>query len=127
MDKKQPNLCSVLKNFEDFFGDTSSCKNWPSDYFDKFNGPNETLVDELYQYGRDNLALIHVIMQSPYVAKMKRDVEMTFTSYIANTGGLLGLCLGFSLITGFEIIFWCCCCCKEFNKNATFLGRPVSR
>ena len=122
MDKKQPNLCLVLKNFEDFFGDTSSCKNWPSEYFDKYNGPNETLVDELYQYGRDNLALIHVIMQSPFVTKMKRDVEMTFTSYIANTGGLLGLCLGFSLITGFEIIFWCCCCCKEFNKNITFLG-----
>ena len=38
---------------------------------------------------------------------------MTFTSYVANAGGLLGLCLGFSFISGIEIIFWLCCCFKE--------------
>ena len=38
---------------------------------------------------------------------------MTFTSYVANAGGLLGLCLGFSFISGIEIIFWLCCCFRE--------------
>ena len=47
------------------------------------------------------------------MTKIKRDVAMTFTSYVANAGGLLGLCLGFSFISGIEIIFWLCCCFRE--------------
>ena len=117
MDKKQPNLCLELKQFEEYFGNTTSCEHWPTNYFTNNDTPNENLATELYQYGRDNLAMVHVLVQSPYVTKMKRDVAMTFTSYIANTGGLLGLCLGFSLITGFELVFWCCCCCRELKKN----------
>ena len=86
-------------------------------YLEKFDGPNTTLRDELYEYGKQNLALIHVMIQSPYATKIKRDVAMTFTSYVANTGGLLGLCLGFSFISCMEICFWCCCCCKELKKK----------
>ena len=33
------------------------------------------------------------------------------------TGGLLGLCLGFSFISGIEIIYWLCCFCLGFTKN----------
>ena len=62
----------------------------------------------MYKYGRKNLALIHVMIQSPYSTKIKRDVAMTFTTYIANSGGLLGLCLGFSFMSGIEIIFFLC-------------------
>ena len=108
---KQPYLCEILNNFNTFFDKTSSCENWPTNYFQDYNEPNETLVNEMYQYGGDNLALIHVAIQNPRVTKMKRDVEMTFTRFVANTGGLLGLCLGFSFISGIEIIFWCCCFC----------------
>ena len=108
---KQPYLCETLNYFNTFFGNTSSCENWPTNYFQEYNEPNDTLVNEMYQYGRDNLALVHVAIQNPRVTKMKRDVEMTFTRFVANTGGLLGLCLGFSFISGIEIIFWCCCFC----------------
>ena len=116
IDKNQPNLCLELEKFKEYFGNTTSCEYWPGDYFKNNEAPNETLVTEMYLYGRDNLAMVHVLIQSPYVTKMKRDIAMTFTSYIANTGGLLGLCLGFSLITGFELVFWCCCCCREFKS-----------
>ena len=117
MDLKQPNLCPMLGDFDDYFGNKSSCFDWPENYFNDYNNPNDTLVNELYRYGKDNLALIHIVIQSPYVTKIKRDVEMTFTSYIANTGGIVGLCLGFSFISGFELIFWFCCCCREFKKK----------
>ena len=33
------------------------------------------------------------------------------------TGGLIGLCLGFSFISGIEILFWLCCCCHEVKKK----------
>ena len=74
-------------------------------------------MNEMVEYGRENLALVQVIMQSPYVTKIKRDVAMTLTAYVANTGGLLGLCLGFSFISGVELIFWLCCCGREFKRK----------
>ena len=91
---------------------TDPCNKWPENYFEKNNEPNETLVKELHQYGRQNLALIHVMVQSPYVTKIKRDVAMPFITFIANSGGLLGLCIGFSFISAIEIFFWICCFCN---------------
>lgn len=72
----------------------------------------------MYKYGRENLALIQVMIQSPYFTKIRRDVAITFTTYIANSGGLLGLCLGFSFMSGIEIIFSLCWFCGEFKKKA---------
>ena len=67
------------------------------------------------------------MIQSPYVIKLKRDVAMTFTTYIANSGGLLGLCLGFSLMSGIEIIFCLFWFCGEFKKKATSKqNKPLS-
>ena len=126
MDKHQPNLCLELEKFKEYFRNTTSCDYWPEHYFKNNEVPNETLVKEMYLYGRENLAMVHVLIQSPYVTKMKRDVAMTFTNYIANTGGLLGLCLGFSLITGFELVFWCCCCCREFKSLKNKVHPTVS-
>ncbi|TRY74967.1 hypothetical protein TCAL_04960, partial [Tigriopus californicus] len=41
----------------------------------------------------------------PYAKKFLKDVKTTKTSYIANSGGILGLCMGFSFISGAEVIF----------------------
>ena len=103
----------LLKGFDKYFGNDTTCQDWPATFFKTYDEPNEELVGEMFQYGRENLALVHVMIQSPYVTTIKRDIAMTFTSYIANTGGLLGLCIGFSFISGIEIIFWCCCCCYK--------------
>ena len=32
---------------------------------------------------------------------------MTYLDYVAQIGGLLGLFIGFSVISGIEIIYWC--------------------
>ena len=101
---------------------TDPCNNWPENYFERHNEPNKKLVKELYQYGRQNLALIHVMVQSPYVTKIKRDVAMSFITFVANSGGLLGLCIGFSFISAVELLYWICCICnigrkKMFNKK----------
>ena len=118
---KYPNLCTVLESYEEFFGNGSSCLEWPGKFLAKYSQPNDTLIDELYEYGKRNLALVHILIESPYVTKIKRGIAMSFTSYVANTGGLLGLCIGFSFISAIEIFYWCCCCIREFEKKA--LGR----
>ena len=38
------------------------------------------------------------------------------------SGGLLGLCLGFSLISIFEIVFWICQCCRQLKKKIGGIG-----
>ena len=95
---------------------TDPCANWPDNYFEKNTEPNQTLINELYQYGRQNLALIHIMVQSPYVTKIKRDVAMPFITFVANSGGLLGLCIGFSFISAIEILFWIFCCCRSCSE-----------
>ena len=99
------------------------CINWPESYFENNDQPNETLVNEVYEYGQRNLALIHLMIQSPYITKIKRDVAMTFTTYVANTGGLLGLCIGFSFISTIEILYWLCCCCRSFNHKSLYCNK----
>ena len=106
---------------------TDLCSKWPENYFEKNNEPNKTLVKELHQYGRQNLALIHVMVQSPYITKIKRDVAMPFITFVANSGGLLGLCIGFSFISAVELLYWICCICnigikKLLNKNVVNQG-----
>ena len=115
LEKKHPNLCKVLTDFEQFFGNESDCVNWPKPFFKIFDEENQTLTEEMQKYGKRNLALVNVFFQSPYMTKMKRDLEMTLTDFIASTGGLLGLYLGFSFVSLFEIFFWCfnCCSCKK--------------
>ena len=81
----------------------------------------ENLREEIHRYGKKNLASIHVLIQNPYVLTINRDVAMSFTSYIANTGGLLGLCLGFSFVSAIEVFFWCIYCCVQFKKKTDFL------
>ena len=64
---------------------------FPENYFKKNDKANKTLVKELYKYGRRNLANVHVVIQSPYITKIKRDVAMTFTSFIANEKAMIHL------------------------------------
>ena len=100
LDMKQPKLCETLQMFDDYFGIATSCRKWPKEFLDKYGSPNKTLEKELFQYGKENLAFVRLMIQNPYVTKIKRDVKMSFTNYVASTGGLLGLCLGFSFISG---------------------------
>ena len=118
IDLRQPDLCKILESFEDYFGTNSSCKNWPGSFLDDNESPDTILIDQLFQYGRENIAMVRVMIQSPYVTKIKRDVAMTFINYVASTGGLLGLFLGFSFISAIEILFWICCCCREVKRKA---------
>ena len=121
---QQPNLCPILEAFNKSF---AQCEEWPENFIEANGYPiNQTLVDEMYQYERGNIALVHVMIQSPYITTFKRDVAMTFLSYVANTGGLLGLFIGFSCISGIEIIFWSCCCCNFKFMKKVELEAPVT-
>ena len=86
LEEEQPKICNILNDFDKYFGNSSSCENWPDIFFEKYDEINLTLEDALYEYGRKNLAVVHLVMQSPYVTMIKQDLAMTFITYIANTG-----------------------------------------
>ena len=86
LEEEQPKICKILNDFDKYFGNSSSCENWPDIFFEKYDEINVTLEDALYEYGRKNLAVVHLVMQSPYVTMIKQDLAMTFITYIANTG-----------------------------------------
>ena len=113
LEKVQPKLCNVLESYREFFGENSTCYSWPNEYFIKYEDVDQTLNDEMVAYGKENLVLLHVFIQSPYVTKIERDVALSFTGFVANVGGLLGLFLGFSFISTIEILYWICIC---FNR-----------
>lgn len=62
----------------------------------------------LYAYARDNLLWMNVYVKDSFATHIVRDERMTRTSFVANVGGLLGLCMGFSLVSKlFKLVSFC--------------------
>ena len=66
---------------------------------------NKEIVDFIYDYAKDNIAVVKLFIKDPYYTSFKRDRSMTFLSFLGNAGGLVGLCMGFSLISAIEWIY----------------------
>ena len=52
------------------------------------------------------IAMVTFFFETPTIFEYTREERMTLIQYISQIGGLLGLCLGFSFISGVEIIYW---------------------
>ena len=59
---------------------------------------------DLCRYARENLALVNVYIKDPAVTQVKRDQKVPLIWFVANIGGILGLTMGMSLVTFFEIL-----------------------
>ena len=58
----------------------------------------ELIREEIFRYAKNNMALVNVYIKDPVVTRIKRDQKIPIIGFVANTGGLLGLCMGFSLV-----------------------------
>ncbi|XP_043229967.1 sodium channel protein Nach-like [Amphibalanus amphitrite] len=71
---------------------------------------NATLSANLYdmavQYAQENMAKVHFYFKTNSATRYKRDVVFTNDQLIANIGGLLGLFMGFSIVSVFELIYF---------------------
>ena len=79
---------------------------------------NEKIFNFVHQYADDNIAVVKLFLRDPYYTNIKRDTEITFISFIGNTGGLVGLCMGLSAISLFELFYHFCiavlrCCTNK--------------
>ena len=74
-------------------------------YVKSLNSSNsDILVTNLYKYSRENLALVNVYIKQPVVTKILKDQRIPIIWFVANCGGILGLCMGFSIVTVFEVL-----------------------
>merc|ERR1719192_1323804 len=62
--------------------------------------------DNKYNAFDKDIAVVHFFFQEPSVFQFKRAQSMTWIGFISQMGGLLGLFLGFSLISGIELLYW---------------------
>ena len=104
-----PNVCDDILQVNTLFDDEIICQEnqlWPSK---KLHDLNATLADRLkksiFKYAQENVMIVKVFMKDITVTSYTKDEKISTISFLANTGGLLGLCIGLSIVTFFEFIF----------------------
>jgi hypothetical protein len=60
----------------------------------------------IYKYAAENFAVLRVLIRDPYYTLIIQDEEFSYITYIGNVGGLLGLSMGMSFISIFEILYY---------------------
>ncbi|CAB4055949.1 unnamed protein product [Lepeophtheirus salmonis] len=60
-------------------------------------------ISLLHRYARENLLLANIYIKDPAVTRIKRDQKLPIIWFVANIGGIMGLCMGCSLVTLFEV------------------------
>ena len=108
LEKSFPNICTTLEPLRKLQANDYCPKSrWkPSKLLLNCTGSKCAIEDSILEYGRKNLILFHVMIKDPYAQRYRRDEKIAITSFIANLGGLLGLWLGFSWISGAEVVFY---------------------
>ena len=83
-----------------------------------------SLEEDIFQYAKQNLAVVNVYIKDPVVTRILRDEKIPVIAFVANTGGLLGLCMGFSLVSVFEIVYHACGTVRKKWKE--WRSQPIS-
>ena len=83
---------------------------------------DEELLNSLFRYARENLALVNIYIKPPVVTRIAKDERIPVIWFVANCGGILGLCMGFSIVTVFEVLHYFCrliftSCSSLFKKK----------
>ena len=60
----------------------------------------DPLTVAMYKYAKENLALVNIYIKDPAVTQIKREQKIPLIRFVANVGGILGLTMGCSLVTG---------------------------
>ena len=102
--------------FEKHYNEDPTCQ----EFIDYYQAKNETCGNEIsldmykedekfvkfyLRYAEENVAKIAVYLKNPYHTSIIKDVKITLTDFISNIGGLMGLYLGLSFISVFELLY----------------------
>ena len=60
---------------------------------------------DIFDYTRNNVVSITVFIKDPFAEKILTSEKISPTSFMSDVGGLLGLFMGFSFVSGLEILY----------------------
>ena len=63
-------------------------------------------AEPTYDAFEKDISVVNFYFGRPTVTQFKRAEKLTWTDYIAQIGGLLGLAMGFSIISAVELVYW---------------------
>ena len=101
------------------------------DQLDKFDF--EDFKTTLTKYAKDNTAMLTMFIREPFATRIKVDEDTSIIDAISNIGGIMGLCMGFSIVTLVEVSYHLICLVigwiagKEDEENGDFVGRREQR
>jgi uncharacterized membrane protein len=70
-----------------------------------FNYMNTDDDKDYHAYERD-IAIAHFYFDSSTIFQYSRQNRLTLTAFISQIGGVLGLCIGFSIVSLVELAYW---------------------
>ena len=74
----------------------------------------------MLRYMRENVAVVNMFLKQPYCELIIQDQERTWITFMSDIGGTLGLCLGASVVSLVEVIWYCLLLCYSL-LNSTIL------
>ena len=57
-------------------------------------------------YVRDNVSILHIYFKKLHFMQRERGELYGFIDFFSNIGGVLGLCMGFSMLSAVEIVYF---------------------
>ena len=101
LDSRYPQMCQILLEWPKEMSGKDLCHKIQSM---ENSTMHQILTKNFYNYARENLALVNIYIKQPVVTKILRDQRIPVIWFVANCGGILGLCMGFSIVTVFEVL-----------------------
>jgi hypothetical protein len=62
--------------------------------------------DDSYNAYEKDIAVVHFYFESPTIFQYTRSPQSSWVDFLSDVGGLLGLCLGFSVCMLMEVVYW---------------------
>ena len=82
--------------------------------------------DPTYRAYNQDIGMVNFYFQQSSVLQFKRAMRMTTIDYISQIGGLLGLGIGFSLVSGVEMVYWLTLRFVDNLRRHKSTARPTS-
>ena len=84
------------------------------------------IEEVIVRYAKENLILANVFMSSPYVMRFMKEEKNDKMDAVAKIGGQLGLAVGFSIVSLFEILYYLVGCFTTKSSESKS-SRKISR
>ena len=129
LEKRYPGLCGEVRAVTEAGGCEGNT--WTKAGLGRDEERINRFEETILLYMKQNTAMINIYIKQPYCELIVQDRYMTWywtnfrihifyhllrSNFIANTGGILGLCLGASMISVMEVVWYCLLLCYSRFK-----------